>query len=575
MKGILMKTAYKHLFALIVTTVYFFTTLLLFGSCFCINDDRFMGELLSGTVTGKIESHLVYVNYLLSLPLSWFYHLSTSIPWFGIMLLLFHFLSCYVILDSFYCKCKCKKDFLISTLLVGVLFLSELFLITRISYTITASFMAVSGFICLILNENKKQRYRYFILLEFLAFLLRDKAMLMILPLGFSVFFGLVLIQKNETLKTKFIETAKVFFLIIIMFIVGFLGNKIGYHDSDWGTYKEYNDARTTLFDYNWFPPYEEVSDILDKYTVEKTDYVAYMEYTTLDYKISLDCIQELAEYTTEKKAPISFKELISTYKIKTIWDPYYKTNFLMLIGYICVILFLLLSGHVTGLIPISFLMIARTIIWLYLLMAGRFPHRISMPLIACETALIVCTAFHMYLSKKTYFKWQNPLFIALGLAFAFVGIISFKDQFSAIKPMNQVQKTSMKSYYEVLDYCNNNLEKPYILDTLSFTNYNASVFDIKLYGKQNFTMSGTWFSNSPSMLKRVQNYLGESKKDFYFIVLDKEDGFLDELNHPIVLYLEKEAGSTPIIKDTISTTLGVNYSVIYFDNKLTLDTTP
>ena len=570
-----MKESHKHLLAFTVTTIYFAIILLLVGSCYCINDDRFMGELLSGAITGKPETHLVYVNYLMSLPLSLLYHISTSVPWFGIMLLLFHFLSCYVILTSFYQKAQTAKAIWLCTILVGILFLSEIYLITRISYTITASFMAVAGFISLILNENKFQRYFYFILLELLAFLLRDKAMLMILPLGFIVFFGLKLIEKNSTFKEKIYETLKVFGILLIIIIVSFSGNKIGYSDTEWDIYNKYNDARTTLFDFSQFPPYEDVAYILEKYNVTQTDYEAYINYTILDYKLNLDCIEELAEYCHSNKTTFSINDLFEFYKIKTIWDPYWGTNILMLVCYACVIAFLLLSGHFRGCISILFLIIVRSAIWLYLIDGDRFPHRISMPLIACEILLLVTIAYHSYTREPKYKKWQNTAYIILCLIFSVTGIWCFKNQFVDLQQTNKMQEASMQSYAEVLDYCNSHPEKTYILDTLSFANYNAEVFDISIYGKQNFVMSSTWFANSPAMLDKIQTYLGNTTDGFYFILKMRDNMQIDLDSSPTIQYFAKETKCTPVISDSITSNYGETFLVIYFDNTLDLYTEP
>ena len=159
-----MKTTHKHLLAFAISFFYMVLVYFCVGICFSTNDDRFMGELLSGAVTGSTESHLVYVNYLLSLPLSLLYRLSAKVSWFGILLVIFHWFSCFCILDSFYAKAKSKKDMCISTVLTGLLFLTELYLISQISYTMTAAFMAAAGYICLLLHQNKKSRLVYFIL---------------------------------------------------------------------------------------------------------------------------------------------------------------------------------------------------------------------------------------------------------------------------------------------------------------------------------------------------------------------------------------------------------------------------
>jgi len=243
----------KHIFAFIISVLYILCVYFCIDIHFSTNDDRFMGELLSGAVTGNFETQLVYVNYLLSLPLSLLYQISTNVSWFGILLVMFHGLSCFCILDSFYSKAKSKTDYFVSTILVGLLFATQLYLITQISYTMTATFMAVAGYVCLILQENKKSRLGYFILLELLAFLLRDKAMLMIQPLGFSVFLGLILTKPQMKLKAKIIDLLKISIVLIFIVVFGFTGNKLGYFSEEWQTYNEYNQFRTTLFDYTEF----------------------------------------------------------------------------------------------------------------------------------------------------------------------------------------------------------------------------------------------------------------------------------------------------------------------------------
>lgn len=573
-----MKTSTKHILAIAVSFIYMVAIYFFVGICYSINDDRFMGELLSGAITGNIESHLVYVNYLLSLPLSLLYRISTSMPWFGIMLLFFHTLSCYFILDSFYSKIKTKSGILFCTLLVGILFLSQLYLVSQISYTITAAFMAVSGCVCLLLNENKKVGYSYFFVLELLAYLLRDKGMLMILPLGIAVFCGILLADTKisfKNFKDKAIIFSKVLGIVISILIIGFLGNTLGYHNETWQTYQSYNEARTTLYDFTGFPPYEEVSNILDKYDVKETDYKAYSEYTILDYKLSQECIIELAQYAENNMTSPTLGTLLESYKIKTIWDPYWKTNYLMLTAWISTIIFLLLSGNYSGMISAFFLMGARTVIWLYLLYSGRFPHRISMPLLACEILLLITLAFYFYTKKSEYKKWQNLSFIVLFIFVSLVGLWSFKLQLNDLKINNDNQSAYMQTFRQVLDYCNENTDNTYILDTLSFTGYNAEALDGSIYGTRNCVMSATWFSNSPSMAKKNLSYLGNCENGFYYILRSTSDESDDELNNSTVKYLASESFSTPQMVDSIHCEFGITYSVIYFDKPLNLYMNP
>ena len=566
------KHYFKHIMALFISVIYLVLVYFSIDIHFSTNDDRFMGELLSGAITGNLETHLIYVNYLLVLPLSLLYKITTNISWFGILLIFFHGLSCFCILDSFYSKAKTKLHYVISTILVGLLFATELYLITQISYTMTATFMAVAGYVCLLLQDNKKSRLGYFILLELMAFLLRDKAMLMIQPLGFAVYFGITLTKPSEKIKAKFRDLLKTGIILLFIIIFCFTGNKIGYLNDDWQTYNEYNKMRTTLFDYTEFAEYDEVSHILEKYNVTENEYNGYKNYAILDYSLSLDCIKELANYMETKESSYSLSTLINDFKLATFQSHYWRTNILLLFGWICTLAFIILSGNLRGLLSLGCLFISRNVIWFYLLNEGRLPLRISMPLFACELVLLFAIIFYYYCSKPQYKLIQKLSFILLGFVLCVVGLWSAKFQFTNFRQMNQGEKIYMKGLEEVLDYCNNKPENKYILDTFSFMWYNGNVFSTTFYGERNCIMAGSWFSNSPSVLTGNSNYLKDTQNGFYFIMYSESESTEEEMTHPVVLYLSEKTSSEPIIVDTFTASHGGIYSIIYFDKKIELN---
>ena len=569
------KNNIKHIASFTITILYIVCVYFCINIHFSTNDDRFMGELLSGSITGKPETHLVYVNYLLSLALSLLYKISLNISWFGIMLVFFHGFSCFCILDSFFSKSKTKLDYFVSIILVGLLFSTQLYLISKISYTITATFMAVAGYIALFFRENKKTRLGYFILLELLAILLRDKAMLMIQPLGFAVYIGLVLTKQGTKLKTKFIELFKIAIVIIFIAVFSITSNKLGYLSEEWKTYNEYNKVRTTLFDYTEFAEYDEVSHILEKYNVSENEYNGYKNYAILDYSLSLDCIKELANYMENKESSYSLSTLFNDFKIATFQSHYWKTNILLLFGWICTLAFIVLSGNLRGLLSLGLLFISRNIIWFYLLYEGRLPLRISMPLFACELVLLCAIIFYYYRSKPKYKLVQKLSLILIGFVLCIVGLWSAKIQFTNFKLMNQGEKIYMKGLEEVLDYCNSKPENKYILDTFSFMWYNGNALSSTFYGKRNYITAGNWFSNSPSALEGNTTYLSDTEDGFYFIMLSESESTDEEMTNPIVLYLSEKTSCEPTIIDTFTASHGGIYSVIYFDKELKLNLNP
>lgn len=113
------------------------------GMYFESNDDRNITEILSGAFGGRQDAHTVYVNYWLSVLLSGLYRITLQIPWYGLMLLLFHMMSYVLILDTVIKLGRSKLKILISIGIVMTLFLQNFYSVAKIQYTSTAIVLAV------------------------------------------------------------------------------------------------------------------------------------------------------------------------------------------------------------------------------------------------------------------------------------------------------------------------------------------------------------------------------------------------------------------------------------------------
>ncbi len=561
-----MKNSTKHILAFLLSTLYMVIVYFAIGICFSINDDRFMGEVFSGAITGKIESNVVFVNYFLSFPISLLYRISTSVSWFGIILVAFHYLTCFCMIDSFLMKAKSKAEIIVSIILSLLLLSVNLYLIAQITFTITAAFMAIGGYVCLILRENKKEGLLYFALLELLALFLREMAMIMIQPLGLVVFGGYLLFQKNVAFKAKFIHVIKVLGILAIALFISFMGKKIAFHSEEWQTYDEYNVVRSELYDYAAFPPYEDVKHILDKYDVSENAYLAYQNYIVLDSDISLDCAKELAEYMSNMpKGTVTLPYLLQKLYTATFHELYWQVHLVVLCAYICTILFCLFAKNFGSLLPTALLLLTRTAIWLYLLYGGRFPRRLSMPLFAAELFLLGALVFAAYCEHKPYKKWQKISLIAVGVFFLLPTLWSVKIQSVSFREVTSAQAFYMESYKELLNYCNQNADKRYILDTASCNYYYGVALDGSIYGNRNCITLGSWLSLAPSMENRSDDYLASTDNGFYYILLATKEDISDELTSPSVLYLEEATNTTATLSDTLTVSHGGTYLVLYF----------
>lgn len=143
------------------------------GVYFETNDDRIIAEILSGVHSLTPDPHTIHENYLLMLPLSLLYKITSGVSWYGWSLLLCHATAWFVTESSFLSRCKNWKDYLAVLIGLSGLFLGSLELIGRIQFTSTAVILAISGYIALYLEENRKKGYVLFFVTELLAFCVR------------------------------------------------------------------------------------------------------------------------------------------------------------------------------------------------------------------------------------------------------------------------------------------------------------------------------------------------------------------------------------------------------------------
>ncbi len=570
-----MKKIYKHGLAILVPICLLLFAYIRMGFYYSTNDDRCLTEILAGIVTLKPDAHLVYVNYLLSLPLSLLYKITTVIPWFGWMLVLFYYLSYVFILESAYSRTKNILEDFIFTGIIAFFFLSNFYFVGQMTYTAIAIFMAAAGYVAITLHNNKKIGLLFFIILETLSFLLRDNAMLMIQPLGMSVLLTTIFCKDFSNFKKNIKTCIQIICVALSIVLIGFLGNKLGYLGPEWSSYKQFNDVRTTLFDYTEMPPYEEVKDILDKYEVSQATYEGFSGYTILFEDINTDCLLEIAEYAQKTTTTgMSFSEAIKeNYKILTKEDTlhYYQINKVLIVTFVSVLLYIVISWNLQALISFFALFLCKSAVWIYLIMAGRYPQRITLPLLACETLFLILLAFLTYLSKNRYSSKKSITLLRFGILFISMLIfcrVSYTNgqlQNREIKHVNDGQKIFIEGLIDITEYCNLFPENRYIVETASLRWYSGSVFENKIFSPRNYIIGGGWFSNMPCVLEKNQSYLKDTSNGFYLII--HSDG--KEMEHSSVIYLSELSNSTPILADTFTATHGGTYSVIYFDGQI------
>lgn len=541
------------------------------GICFELNDDRCIGEILSGTMTGEPEARTVYMNWLLGLPLSMLYRVTVRVPWYGGMLALCHLAVYTGLLLGIWSRAKNRGEYGVYTGLVCCMALAGLYMTAALQYTSTAALMAAAGYGCLILRKEPGRGRVLFFCFQLAAFLLRAQAMLLVQPLGLGLCGGMYLAAEGESLREKAGKLAGMVLPLILAVLTGLGGIFFSFREQGWKEYHRFNGAEEDIFDYYGQPEYEEAKSVLDRYGVTRAEYEAYCNYVILDWVLPVECAEELAEYA-EKKRQDSADALTLLKKTgeELRSDRYLGMNLAAGAAWCGILAGMLFRRRFRLALPGLGLALGRTAAWGYLVYADRLPYRVTLPLLACEFILLVCLLVKDYSEREGEARGENrrntflterlPALVLCG-AFALACIVTGKLQYGQALEANFKQKNFIENLVQIGDYCDAHGENRYLLDTQSVTECCGSAFETRIYGEHNYVYTGTWYSNSPGVRRHLAEYLDGGKEEFYLIV--REDGRGED--HYALAYLAEKLGRKPVPEDRIRVSGGGTWLVWSF----------
>ena len=548
------------------------------GIYFETNDDRYITEILSGAMLGTADPHAVHIHYWLSLPLSLLYRITVQVPWYGGTLILFLAFAYFVFLDCVLGECGSIKQvpFFIAAVLAFLLL--HFYLLGALQFTSVAAMLALSGWIYFLSDRSRLRRFAVFGVTSMLACLVRTDAMLLVQPLGLSVYAGLVLRKKGEDFRAKGKEIIIPMLFIGAVLAAASLGNIIGYWGEEWSEFRKYDQARARIFDYWGEPEYGEIKDILDKYGVTETEYEAWSNYDAMDWEVSADCAQEIEDFAKSGREEITPSQLWASFR-QQMWgnDKWGINRISNLLSFVVLVLFVLTKRYAL-LLPLGLLQLAKLLIWGYLLYMGRAPLRVTIPLFACETALLWMLMRKGLSSedsgkspreekRERYERRYKGLALLILCAFCCGAFFSGRQQYRYVAQQNRGQEVFMEGLRQIEDYCLKQPDNRYLLEAVSMSYYKGSALETEIYGERNSMVMGTWYSNSPVMRRALKNYLGQRGRGVHLIVYD--DGRGEE--HPAVAYLEEKTASSPVIADHLTVSHGGSYLVYYFSGDFRL----
>lgn len=518
-KRILKKLINNDLLLVIAFSLIFYSIIIARnGIVYSVNDDITLRGIVSGIYLGTPSIDMIFSVFPFSTLLFLLYKITDIIDWYGLILILSNmFFLSYTIYNII----KIQKEIFKKVVCIGIIFfiLSILFLgfLVEITFTTTATFIATCCLMLYLLPNKSKLKNAIIIIGIVLSYGIRPKACLMEL-----VFFIPAALYRNinnrENLKGDFLLGVKIFIALLICVMVG----KTNMREPQWKEYLEYNNYRSLYYDYYFKQvrklPKEERKEIFNKAGFSNKEMNALDSwssgmgfYDSIPSKMPL-LIEQFEEHGL--KINPNIKGTIGKLLRKGI-NAYY----MVVVFTICYIFFKA-SDKKIKFIKICPFAVLQAGILLYLILQGRIPDRVIIPL---YFSYIVMNLFIILNEEEVKIIIQKVLNNKKKLI-TICAIILFVVSTQNVN-IYTCKKEEILEENKILKYFQENPEKFYIFDRNGSEMYSL----INKYPAKNYINKNGWTTFSPLHAEKINNQGADSLKDLLFkdnvyLVLDSED---------------------------------------------------
>lgn len=567
------KRQWDAVLAVVVTIIMFAVIGLCSDIVYYLNDDTTIQSVLSGRYSGTAGGMAVYFNQPLSGLLALFFRAVPGIPWFGVFLEGCYILCFFLVL---YNSLKCVKNAefkktIILKICVCILcaagflgfFLGQ-YLMPH--YTVAASVVGGTAlYLFLISNDSRewketiRQSWPSVLLLIF-CFLIRTNVFFMVLP--FLAVAGIYRMVRTRSVVNYLPLLGFMCGGVLIFLLIG----KLAYGDTAWKEYLDYNDARTLLYDYAGIWEEDAATEYYSNHGYEPEEIAVYRNYNVLlNEKLTAEDYRVLASYaelrpdgqrTTVQRLKDGFW-LYRNRELLTAEDRVYSN--MVLVFYLLAIVLMAAGKDFKSLFMLVLLGGTRSILWVYLLAAGRYPERIIISLYLIEflilSAMIVNAMGLPAVSAKGHgmeavgdrentslvkspFKIMRQ--IGAYLACFVLFILSLETAGGLLPDIlgRSRQQIIINSEEDKLyEYMKSHPENLYLLDVYCVVDHTEYVF--KEYDKtyENYMLLGGWIAGSPLAGKKLADWGYESAfeallegENVYLVLKDDVGMTLEEL---------------------------------------------
>ncbi len=565
---------------------------------FDLNDDVLMKDILSGAYTGTPAGHNIQMLYPISAFISLFYSISSALDWYGIFLCACQYLCLFGIMFRAMSIIEDK----VMRITAGVVFFlfilgGMLSHLVFVQYTFTCGLLSATAAFLIMTHPGKgKKDLVLAVSLIILAYLIRSEMLLLTLPITFvgiaakwllhrveikEHYSGGVYISCYGEKRALFKRYLYLSVSIIIGLALSLVIHNIAYSRDDWKAFNALFDARTELYDFQYIPDYEGNAEFYESIGISEPEQKLLLNYNWgIDDEIGTDVLNAVAEYadrqkTDETPLPIALVQSLPAYFYrlhhvdfqKSYEYPMTDAPLNLIIGVLYLGVLVLYFWGTEKKLPAALILVSlfccRSALWLFIIVRGRDPIRITHPLYLMEGAVLVGMLFLLNIRNR-------KLILAPLIASAIIAVAFIPNQTDIIS-REMAERDKMWEHYGALkDYFDEHSESFYFVDVytaVTATDGEENPFSEKMFvgvdnREYNHDYMGGWASKSPLYYEKLENNGFRSMQD---ALLEENVYFVDKVSNDsewIVEYYQEKGIDIELVEEDVVADVFVIYKL-------------
>ena len=474
-----------------------------------LNDDVLMKDILSGAYTGIPEARNIQMQAPLGALLALLYRLVPAVPWYGVFLCVTQTLCLALVLGRAMTRAKTRRE-TARTVAFFLAFAAALFLPHAVffQYTVTCALLSGTAAFFLVTGNGRANDALVLVLL-WLSYLVRSEMMLLTLPMC-----GVALLLR--TTKPPVINNIKSNVIVTVLLAAGlglcFLTNAAVYGSSEWKTFLTLFQNRTELYDFHRIPSYEEHGEFYQSIGLEKSEQELLINYNYgLDESIDETVLGAVADYAArmerqeggrpEQLSPAA----LYLYRLRNLSlpDGYLFPRSDMpwnLLTILCYALWLIQLRKLRNVWEPALLFLCRSALWMFILVRGRDPVRITHGLYLVELLIIIGAIIQCRVSApEEESGMRNKISNGFIIALAVLGTLFCFGSTAPVVHNEITSRIETEEPFRLLyAYMDGHPDCFYFMDVYTWVPYTEKLFEGTGMRPANRDLCGGWNCKSP-----------------------------------------------------------------------------